>query len=66
MTKEAEYNAHVRCSWCHSVRPVKETINWDSHTICRDGDCLQRMKGHASASYLSGYAPAVRRSGNSD
>lgn len=44
MTKEPDYNAHAKCSWCHCLRPVSETINWDGVTLCRDGDCLPNMR----------------------
>lgn len=66
MTGESEFNAHARCQWCNALRPVKETVTLNSHTVCRDGDCLKHMKGHYNASGLSGYAPALRGSGNGD
>lgn len=58
MTGEPEYNAPVRCQWCHACRPVKETIEWNGKTICRDTDCLKHIQGHFNASFLSGYTPS--------
>ena len=65
MTKEPDYNAHVRCAWCHAVRPVKETINWDGVTLCRDGDCLPNMRRATDVShvYLGDYPDDWPRQG---
>ena len=57
MTNEPEWNAHARCQWCHALRPVKESIIYNGYTLCRDGDCLDHLRAHHNASYLSGYQP---------
>lgn len=52
MTKEPEFNAFMRCSWCHAVRPVKETIIYDGLSLCRDGDCLAHMRRATNVSHV--------------
>lgn len=52
MTKEPDYNAHVRCVWCHAVRPVKETISFNGQTLCRDTDCLKHMRRACDVSFV--------------
>lgn len=58
MTKEPDYNAHVRCAWCHAVRPVKETITFNGTILCRDKDCLPNMRRACDAPpYISDDLP---------
>lgn len=58
VTKEPDFNAHVRCAWCHAVRPVKETITFNGQTLCRDTDCLQLMRRDCDAApYISDSLP---------
>ena len=58
MTKEPDYNAHVRCVWCHAVRPVKETVNFNGQTLCVHGDCLTNMRRACDvAPYISDDLP---------
>lgn len=58
VTKEPEFNAHLRCAWCHAVRPVKETITFNGQILCRDTDCLQHMRRACDAApYISDSLP---------
>lgn len=43
MTAEPEFNAHMRCGWCNSVRPKSELIRCDTTPICRDNpNCKEK------------------------
>ncbi len=39
MSAEPEFNAHVRCSFCHGLKAKADTITVDDKPICRHGTC---------------------------
>ena len=53
MTTEPAWNAHYRCVWCHGLKARQDTIHYNGNPVCRDGDCLNHMKGKHRASHLT-------------
>lgn len=39
MSVEPEFQAHLRCHYCHAVRPKAEIIFADDKPLCRDTLC---------------------------
>lgn len=51
-----EFHVHYRCFYCHAVRSKQEIIHFNNQPVCRDGDCLNHMKGDYHASLFTRFA----------
>jgi len=50
-----EYHAHYSCAHCHGLKARADIIHWNGQAVCRDGDCLNHMKGKYRAEVLDYY-----------